>query len=1533
MNGRRRCHRRLVKEYRNFQASPVENCSAAPLEDNIQEWHANIVSPLPQMMGTAFHFVIEFPDSYPNRAPKIRNSTYINHNNVFGDYICLDILTMSEETEKTPYRGWSSAYTVSSLLVQLQSFLFENNASKWSRDEMFSDAQQLVCSCGHAPKRGVIHPEITTHIESSLTRPGVYKALDQLTIRETIELNSAQKGHVHMDELVTVDRVEGRRAHFERGWVSLYCQDGLLMEFVSELEVEEDEEAAPERLFKEFYLSEMFEVVQRDIFSFCDLDTLAALQLVDDEFRDTIERSKDLMLRQFRCFYTLRELNDDPDLILGFGARKAIMDKRSRKTKQKFSYLQQLHPSFDFMSWEAYDKHNVRTNVWKDCDELDAFIPLYIHQEHGARALPLAEKLFKDLYERPSFTPILALNALSKLMNTTVVNMMKSVDDLESGELQMVDSIKALEGYMSFHHLLLAFAHQYPCLVEIANGNIKRFIEDPLCRDKEVTPDMGELLCTLAISEYTWEDFLPAWLQEGFQRNARWILAKFPNLLTQENEFSCIRLHQSYRAVRTGLRLAMFQRFFMKEIASPPELEGTTGKLATLLRQYNRRFGKPARGMAEQLQDHSRMVLDCDNWFNYFELMGFAAPTAEMVWKWLVNSARLSAARKYHQDWQILRYDENHLEDPNYILHLDTRHCMCASGKVFRIDPETNECHKDEDTTATLVEGTKKQLDLVFAIDCTGSMSSWIHIAKKEVKNIIRTICRKTSKKVRFGLVAYRDHDGEGYGKDKFIVRTHDFTNDLGSVYSNLSKLSAGGGADYPEAMCCALKECHDLSWNRQANQVIVLIGDAPPHGLVDSDSFPDGCPCGEDSLRNIHTMAQQGIAVYPVDCGGSWCAKRQSLFQAFARISGGCCVNLKDCKLLPEIVLGAALEESAMDELALEIRPILDQIQEHHNIAREEQVLYQVYTELKAKGVKVTTTLPCRKFDETIEHQIDSFAFCMDMQQARAIGNDDYFVPIPNSPFKMKSAKVETLVSRDQVKRALRRMQINIAEELVMNNGCQYRKDRWKLDETKLRWAEFRKRAPTLGKFKPWKDLTQSDMKQARIIPDRKKVEGPKVAASSGRMKSSRIISWGAKPAAKPAPEPVVEPSPVEPVVPSKVEAPREVIPAEAAVDETRKPEAVPVSTEPEAPKATLTIAEKLAAANRRSRSRSLEPVVRQPAIAPPQPPIAAPQPMVRNVSYEVQGPVIQRRSLSQHSNASAQLGVDVCLPYGTCTSLRVRAGQSIRSPLLGDVANGQIVRVAEIVGTRARIVKPVHGWIATHDNLNRALIVPLQASNLERGEAYGTRTALRVRAGHAINTAWVADIASGQVVRVAEIQGNRARIVKPVRGWICTKNNHNQDLIVKIAANQIARSSSNQRSATPQRRSATPQPRHSRSSSLNRTPVHPQRPPLQTRAANSRSSTPSKSVTVTPGPTVLVENLVPSLTENDVKQRFGLRGIKVKTVQILRRGATNSGVMTFHSHTAANMAVSNNGMKIEGRLLAIRWDDNYIATRRRRV
>jgi Ran GTPase-activating protein (RanGAP) involved in mRNA processing and transport/uncharacterized tellurite resistance protein B-like protein len=72
---------------------------------------------------------MHFDRDYPNNPPELTLCTRIEHPNIFDNRVCLDMLEKRDEFDVNKYEGWSSAYTVQSILIQLQAFLFEAEPS------------------------------------------------------------------------------------------------------------------------------------------------------------------------------------------------------------------------------------------------------------------------------------------------------------------------------------------------------------------------------------------------------------------------------------------------------------------------------------------------------------------------------------------------------------------------------------------------------------------------------------------------------------------------------------------------------------------------------------------------------------------------------------------------------------------------------------------------------------------------------------------------------------------------------------------------------------------------------------------------------------------------------------------------------------------------------------------------------------------------------------------------------------------------------------------------------------------------------------------------------------------------------------------------------------------------------------------------------------------------------------------------------------------------------------------------------------
>jgi len=230
----------------------------------------------------------------------------------------------------------------------------------------------------------------------------------------------------------------------------------------------------------------------------------------------------------------------------------------------------------------------------------------------------------------------------------------------------------------------------------------------------------------------------------------------------------------------------------------------------------------------------------------------------------------------------------------------------------------------------------EKTLDLVFVSDCTSSMGSYIASTKKSISEIVHQIVAAEKVNVRFGLVEYRDHPPQD---STFVTRTSDFTSDVQKMQQRINEMAARGGGDGPEAVADGLSKALNLKWRQNAVKIVVVIADAPPHGIEQTgDGFPNGCPCEIDPLQMARHMAETGISIYSVLCEpalGNYKFARD-FFMAIAKMTGGQHLPLTSANLLPKAIVAMALEELSLQEIQKVFEEEADVLRQQGQIVTE---------------------------------------------------------------------------------------------------------------------------------------------------------------------------------------------------------------------------------------------------------------------------------------------------------------------------------------------------------------------------------------------------------------------------------------------------------------------------------------------------------------------------------------------------------------------------------------------------------------------
>ncbi|HEY3354929.1 MAG TPA: vWA domain-containing protein [Polyangia bacterium] len=169
----------------------------------------------------------------------------------------------------------------------------------------------------------------------------------------------------------------------------------------------------------------------------------------------------------------------------------------------------------------------------------------------------------------------------------------------------------------------------------------------------------------------------------------------------------------------------------------------------------------------------------------------------------------------------------------------------------------------------------RPRIDVVFALDTTGSMEGLIAGAKAKIWSIASQIAAgKPTPDLRIGLIAYRDRG------DEYVTRQFPLSRNMDDVYANLMSFSASAGGDRPEDVISALDGAlGGMAWDRskQALRLVFLVGDSPAH-----EDYRDQ-PTLADVMRRASAA---GIIINTIRCGDA--ADTEQMWRRVSRGTGG---------------------------------------------------------------------------------------------------------------------------------------------------------------------------------------------------------------------------------------------------------------------------------------------------------------------------------------------------------------------------------------------------------------------------------------------------------------------------------------------------------------------------------------------------------------------------------------------------------------------------------------------------------------------
>ena len=195
------------------------------------------------------------------------------------------------------------------------------------------------------------------------------------------------------------------------------------------------------------------------------------------------------------------------------------------------------------------------------------------------------------------------------------------------------------------------------------------------------------------------------------------------------------------------------------------------------------------------------------------------------------------------------------------------------------LDPNDLSYNSEEDNNSIIIFDMEinfvknvSQIDIVFLLDTTKSMNPYLKGIKRYIRKLVFDAKKSISHYLsddfdilKYGLVAYRDHDQEGIENSYVSKILCDLNDDYNVFRQALYDIKCRGGDDTCEAVVDGLHEAVNLiTWREDSIKLIYHFCEGPCHGSAfngekkggnNFDKYNDGCPCGMDLKKILKTL------------------------------------------------------------------------------------------------------------------------------------------------------------------------------------------------------------------------------------------------------------------------------------------------------------------------------------------------------------------------------------------------------------------------------------------------------------------------------------------------------------------------------------------------------------------------------------------------------------------------------------------------------------------------------------------------------
>jgi len=654
----------ILWQYDDLMRNPLDGVNAAPLEDNLFEWHGNFYFSIDHehFPGMVAHFILTLPQDYPNSTPDMRLLAPFPHSHVIGDTICFSLLQhwqwWFEGLPATTF--WNPSRTIRSLLESLYIFLTVDedkhvSVTDHSARDAISNSERAHCStCGHHPSASNVWPpeenwmaaKSGSELEEHACALAMHEDIASKKYAAQLAPKSPQKSAVVMKK-PRATAPPARAVVVNISCAAKPASTSLKSDITFDAHTACLKDKARGLVAK--------------------APSMAKLGAMDQE-----------TLGDFRCSVTGATFDHSDNIVLGFG----VNVERRQSDRSIASITTDLMP----ISLHAFAQGKIRKSALGN--PFTHFFPLAINELHWVKAkrvLPgCVEAILGGRQERNisnSSQDDKLLFVIGELWKSMAVLMMKG--NAHASE-------KVLKGFCALHHILVlasdevdplkgaAVSHaddlpesgsickaepttesetestsssewkvvvrrkkpasqdHHNGVLDLANRKVNAFVNNPWARHKAQCPDFGRFLPLILLSDLSWREIREPFIHELLARNARWIVQVHPELKRvqpHKQRGTPQRAQKSWEPSATGLKITAFQIWFALNVSSwaqgalpRPVCEAyhKLGSKRLLVRaMYDVLGGRPSKDMMAMFQQQTKEIeqLTCyEDFFTKIEM-------------------------------------------------------------------------------------------------------------------------------------------------------------------------------------------------------------------------------------------------------------------------------------------------------------------------------------------------------------------------------------------------------------------------------------------------------------------------------------------------------------------------------------------------------------------------------------------------------------------------------------------------------------------------------------------------------------------------------------------------------------------------------------------------------------------------------------------------------------------------------------------------------------------------------------------------